>query len=153
MLSIIKLCRFILFIATFWKFTTRVFISIFWFSNIRHGPQEELARLSYRWERKVKILKNSPILGVVSNLWFKYSDFRKVIPQKSDDFGVFFHKNPLYMSRTGLVLVKKVGVHNFLDSFVVHAIMKFYRFTSVSGTFCKFTTCYFLVWKVLKYQI
>jgi hypothetical protein len=29
------------------------------------------------------------------------------------------------MSQTGLVLVKQVDVHNFLDSFVVHAIMKF----------------------------
>ncbi len=86
-------------------------------------------------------LKNSPILGVLSNQRFEYSAFRKVIPQKSDDFGALFHKNPLYMSQTGLILVKKVDVHNFLDSFVVHAIMKFYRFTSFSGTFCKFITC------------
>jgi hypothetical protein len=85
-----KLCRFILFIETFWKFTTRIFISIFSYSNDRHGPQEELARFSYRWERKVENWRILLYLASCWNLWFKYSNFRKVNPQKSDDFGAFF---------------------------------------------------------------
>jgi hypothetical protein len=76
-LWMIKFCRFILFIETFWKFTTRIFISIFWYSNGRHGPQEELARFSYRLERKVENWRILLNLASCWNLWFKYSDFRK----------------------------------------------------------------------------
>jgi hypothetical protein len=52
--------------------------------------RKNLARFRYRWERKVDNWRILLYLASCWNLWFKYSDFRKAIPQESDDFSAFF---------------------------------------------------------------
>jgi hypothetical protein len=56
------------------------------------------------------------------NLLYKYSKFRKIIPQKSDNFGAVFSQKPfVYESHWIYFWTKKVDVHNFhnlLNSFV-----------------------------------